>query len=95
MEREDAIYSALLALIRPPKVLPGFPTAKRVTSKTRVKGTGLLRRRWRTDDGTIYEWDYQHGRVERYNKRGVHEGEFDGNTGEQTGQAISTRRVDP
>jgi hypothetical protein len=95
MEGESVPSGGLTALIRPPKNLPGFPTAKRVKAKTVVKGTGVLRKRWRTKDGTIYEWDYQHGRVEKYNKRGVHEGEFDGHTGKQTGPAIPTRRVTP
>lgn len=45
--------------------------------------------------GFIYEWDRQHGTVEKYNKRGKHLGEFDPNTGEQNKAADKTRRVDP
>ncbi|MBV8105094.1 MAG: hypothetical protein JO223_10815 [Hyphomicrobiales bacterium] len=95
MEGESVPDGSLTAVTAPPKSLPGIPTARRVRAKTAVKGTGLLRRRWQTKDGAIYEWDYQHGAVEKYNKRGVHEGEFDGNTGEQTGPAIPTRRIKP
>jgi hypothetical protein len=46
-------------------------------------------------DGGIYEWDYQHGRVERYNKRGKHIGEFDAETGEQTKPADPDKKVEP
>lgn len=61
----------------PPQALPGFPDAVRVPQKTH-------RARWKLPDGSILEWDYQHGRVEKYNPRGKHQGEFDPNTGEQT-----------
>lgn len=50
----------------PPKVLPGFPDAERVPNKGRA--------RWRTKDGDILEWDYQHGEVEVYNRQGKHQG---------------------
>lgn len=33
------------------------------------------RKRWKDDKGNIYEWDYQHGAVEKYNKNGTHLGE--------------------
>jgi len=93
---EDAAFDErLAAVVPPPKTLAGLPTAERVKAKTTIPGTNLLRRRWRTIDGTIYEWDYQHGTVERYSKRGMHQGEFDGETGEQTGPAVPNRRVDP
>lgn len=61
----------------PPQALSGFPDAVRVPQKTH-------RARWKLPDGSILEWDYQHGRVEKYNPRGKHQGEFDPNTGEQT-----------
>jgi len=61
----------------PPKALPGFPTAEKIRTKTG-------RARWGLPDGSILEWDYQHGRVEKYNPRGKHQGEYDPNTGEQT-----------
>jgi len=56
---------------------------------------GRMRRRWKDDDGTIYEWDSQHGKVEVYNKRGVHQGEFDPDTGAQTKPADPGRKVEP
>ncbi len=60
-----------------PKNLPGFPKAKWAKTMGR-------RKRWVDDDGNIYEWDYQHGAVEKYSKKGVHQGEYDPNTGQQT-----------
>ena len=73
-----------------PKNLQAFP----VPPKTRMSG-GRMRDRWKDDKGNLYEWDSQHGRVEAYNKRGVHQGEFDVNTGAQTKPADPTRRVEP
>jgi len=61
-----------------PKTLPGFPGS----------GDGEFsfksnRRRWVLPDGSILEWDYQHGRVEKYDKTGKkHQGEYDPNTGQ-------------
>jgi hypothetical protein len=54
-----------------------------------------MRRRWREDDGTILEWDYQDGRVEKYDSHGNHLGEFDPVTGDQLGPAIPRRKVEP
>jgi RHS repeat-associated protein len=56
-----------------PKTLPGFPGS----------GDGDFsfksnRKRWVLPDGSILEWDYQHGRVEKYDKTGKkHQGEYD------------------
>lgn len=55
---------------------------------------GGLRKRWKTRDGSILEWDSQHGAVEMYNKRGKHLGEFDPETGQQTKDANKTREVE-
>ena len=78
-----------------PENLPAFPDAKRAKEKTPRQGGGGKRRRWKDRKKKIYEWDYQHGRVERYNKRGKHEGEFDHETGEQTKSADKNRSVEP
>ncbi len=65
--------------------LPGFPNATR--------GKPLNRRtRWTDDKGNIYEWDSQHGAVEKYSKNGKHLGEFDPNTGAQTKPPDPTRK---
>jgi hypothetical protein len=82
-------------VVHPPGdgVLPGFPLARRVRSKTMFPGG--LRRRWRDPDGMIYEWDYRHGPVELYDSRGVHRGEFDPFTGRRLGAPISGRTVEP
>jgi len=61
-----------------PKTLPGFPDAGK--GKYNPKSD---RKRWVLPDGSILEWDYQHGRVEKYDKSGKnHQGEYDPNTGE-------------
>jgi hypothetical protein len=79
----------------PPEDLAAFPDAKRARSKTPVSGGGGLRRRWKDTDGQIYEWDYQHGKVELYDKRGRSLGEFDPDTGERTKDPDPKRRVEP
>jgi hypothetical protein len=56
---------------------------------------GGLWRRWRDPDGNIYEWDYQHGRVEAYDRRGSHREEFNPFTGEQIGSPTPGRTVEP
>jgi hypothetical protein len=85
----------ILPAIRAPRTLKAFPEARRATQKTPRPGGGL-RRRWKDDrTGTIYEWDSQHGRVEKYNSLGRHLGEFDHETGAQTKPADPTRRVEP
>lgn len=78
-----------------PTALSGFPNAVKVKKKTSVQGGGKLRPRWRDSDGNIYEWDFQHGAVEKYNKRGKHLGEFDHITGEQTKAPDNTRKIEP
>src|ERR1039458_637644 len=78
----------------PPRDLPAFPDAERVKPKTPFAGGGK-RKRWRTADGDILEWDYQHGKVEKYNKKGKHQGEYDPNTGEQTKPPEPGREVEP
>jgi hypothetical protein len=77
-----------------PRTLRAFPKAAKATSKTPIKGGGM-RRRWKDDDGAIYAWDYAHGRIEKYDIRGHHQGEFDPNSGKQLKPASPTRRVEP
>ena len=55
----------------------------------------MLRKRWRDDDGKIYEWDYQHGTVEVYDSWGRHVGEYDPVTGRQIKGANQNYRVEP
>jgi hypothetical protein len=74
------------AYIPAPETLKAFPSACRVRSKG-------VNRRWRDDDH-IYEWDRLHGRVERYNRAGYHQGEFDPETGAQIGPAVRGRRIE-
>ncbi len=77
-----------------PPNLPAFPDASPAKPKTPVQGGGGFRKRWKDSDGNIYEWDYQHGRVEKYNKNGKHIGEFNPVTGEQTKPAKKGRKVE-
>ena len=52
----------------PPRQLPGFPDFLRVRPKTPiVGGGGKLRARWKDNGGTILEWNYQHGTIEKKN----------------------------
>jgi hypothetical protein len=78
-----------------PDFLPAFSDAKWARSKTSVQGGDGLRPRWKSRDGTIYEWDFRHGAVEKYNKRGKHLGEFNHETGTQNKPADPTREVEP
>lgn len=63
--------------------------------KTSVRGGGALRKRWKDRGGQIYEWDSLHGRVEKYNKRGKHLGEFDPDDCERLSDAVPGRTVEP
>ena len=48
-----------------------------------------------TDQAADYEWDYQHGDVEKYNKRGKHQGTINPETGKQTKPPVKGREVEP
>jgi hypothetical protein len=51
--------------------------------------------RWRSPDGErLYEWDFLHGHVEGYNKRGIHVGVFDAVTGVKTQDPVKGRKID-
>ena len=45
-----------------------------------MAGAGM-RQRWKEDDGTIFEWGYQHGHIEMYDWRGKHVSGFDAGSG--------------
>ena len=83
-----------LGYVPAPGSLLAFPDAKRVKPKTGHQGGIGLRRRWK-DSRHIYEWDRQHGHVERYSLKGVHQGAFDPDTGEQLKPADPARTVEP
>ncbi|QFI74799.1 hypothetical protein F8237_21750 [Bradyrhizobium betae] len=64
--------SASMGYEPPPRgSLPGFPGSIKVPGKSRGAG-GKIRPRWDFPDGTFGEWDWQHGEVEVYDKRGRH-----------------------
>ena len=77
----------------PPDRLPGIPSAERVRPKTPV--AGKRRARWVDNDGNVYEWDYQHGHLEAYNRRGEHIGVVDPQTGRRIGAVVPGGRVEP
>ncbi len=80
--------------IPPPKVLTAFPDAVLVKGKTLIQGSNQKRRRWQTPDNKFYEWDYQHGTIEKYDKNGRHLGEFDPVIGNQTKPANPKRKIE-
>ncbi|WP_234337292.1 colicin E3/pyocin S6 family cytotoxin [Kitasatospora phosalacinea] len=47
-----------------------------------MQGGGGLRPRWEHGKH-IYEWDSQHGEIEKYNKQGQHRGAYDPVSGQQ------------
>jgi hypothetical protein len=86
--RSDSAY------VPAPLQLPAFPNAIRVRGKTAMPGGGL-RQRWKNRAGSIYEWDYRHGRVEVYDRRGRHIGKCGPVTGVRTQPPNPDYQVDP
>ena len=76
---------------KPETVPDGFTKVKPKT----VSQGGKLRPRWIDEKGNIYEWDFQHGRMEKYTSRGKHLGEIDPETGEETKPADPSRSIEP
>lgn len=70
-----------------PRGLNGFSDAVPVKKKANVQGGGKKRSRWKDHKGRIFEWDYENGRVEMYDRQGKHLGEFDPETGNRTKDA--------
>lgn len=70
-----------------PKTLTAYPDATRAKQMSSVQGGGKKRSRWKDRKGRIYEWDYENGRIELYDKQGKHLGEFNPDTGERTKDA--------
>ena len=75
--------------------ITGISGLKPAKPKTPVQGGGKLRARWKDPDGKIYEWDSQHGELEKYDRRGKHLGAFDYKTGEQIKPAEPKRKIEP
>ena len=84
-------------IINPPNIksMVGINGIYKVKGKTSVQGGGKLRERWKDKKGRIYEWDYQHGELEKYNSLGNHMGVFDPKTGLQIKPAIKNRKITP
>lgn len=52
-------------------------------------------RRWRSKDGAwLYTWDFLHGEIEVFNRRGRHMGVADALTGVVFAPGIAGRRID-
>ncbi|MDC0712253.1 colicin E3/pyocin S6 family cytotoxin [Stigmatella sp. ncwal1] len=91
MGNDAAQISKARGYIPLPAKLPALPNAE----ASKPKGTGKLRKRWvDADNGWILEWDYRHGTVEKYDRRGRHLGEFDPSTGKQTKPADPSRKIE-
>lgn len=83
--------SAKSGRIPAPRLLTAFPEAVRV-------GARNGRARWK-DANFLYEWDSLHGTIERYNKRGIHLGEYadrlENGQPVRLSDAVKGRRIDP
>lgn len=84
-----------MSYVPSPKFLLAFPNAKPAKRKTPVQSGGGLRKRWIDLDSSIYEWDSQHGTVEKYDRKGKHLGEFNPETGEQLKPPNPNYKVEP
>lgn len=84
-----------MVYVPPPNHMSAFPDLRAVRRKTPVSGGGGLRKRWKDPAGNIYEWDARHGRLEKYDPRGRHLGEFDPISGEQTRPANARYSIEP
>ena len=67
-QSNSSVTSAGQRYVPPPKVIEGITGLQRAKPKTPISGGGGLRKRWVDRKGNIYEWDYQHGMLEKYNK---------------------------
>ena len=91
----SVLYNKDHEYVPAPKDLQAFPDAQRSKPKT-FNSAGKKRIRWKDNSGDIYEWDSQHGAIEKYNKTGKkHLGEFDPITGKQTKPSDPTRKIEP
>lgn len=52
------------------------------------------RKRWKDSEGRIFEWNYEYGVVDLYDKEGKHLGAFDHITGDQTKPAKPGQTVE-
>lgn len=52
------------------------------------------RARWKDSEDRIFEWDYEYGFVDIYDKEGTHLGGFDADNGDQIKPAICDRTVE-
>jgi hypothetical protein len=67
-------HNSLRQTQQKPEDIKGIPNLKKARKKTFVQGGGKKRARYKDKKGNIYEWDYRHGALEKYNKRGKHLG---------------------
>lgn len=67
------------------KSLPGFEGSERLKSRKNARPS------WNLGKGWHAEWDFQHGEVEVYNKKGKHQGAFNPENGEKIKDADKSR----
>lgn len=68
------------------------PKTPFIASLEHVKHDGG--RRWRSQEGRLFEWDALHGELEVYNSRGRHLGAVDPATGVLIKGAVQGRKID-
>lgn len=93
--KSQAQKQALKHIPAPRQNPSGFPDLQPAKRKTPVQGGGGMRKRWEDNEGRIYEWDYRHGTLEKYDRTGKHLGEFDAGTGAQLKGPNAARRIEP
>ena len=70
--QEASSLLGITLVASPPVSVPDGCFLNDKTKCTKVHKTG--RPRWKDAKGNLYEWDALHGEVEKYSKRGKHQG---------------------
>ncbi len=95
VDNQSGHLGELIGKYKPPPSVPRGIRNLSLEKRKTISSGGGLRKRWKDKKGNIFEWDSQHGRLEKYNKRGKHLGEYDPDSGLQTKPADPTRKVEP
>ncbi|MGY0388184.1 colicin E3/pyocin S6 family cytotoxin [Nocardioides sp. WG-D5] len=75
--------------------MPPIPPPKPCFLDTQIKLKRRGNARWVSPSGErLWEWDWLHGHIEGYNRRGMHVGVFDAVTGKRIKNAIKGRKID-
>ncbi len=80
----------------PPKDCTPMMVEKKMIPLSKRRSAGVNRERYMDKDCNVYEWDYQHGRFEKYKLSGssnlVHQGEVLPVTGEEITSKMDSKR---